>query len=102
MGSVPLHYLVASAAGDAALVEFYQGKMVVIRNEDPWLHATNFLVASTDGKPQGQCPRYDRISQHLQATGGKLTTQAALSLLADVAQGDPQAQATPNGRSSMT
>lgn len=94
MGSVPLHYLVASAAGDAALVEFYQGKMVVIRNENPWLHATNFLVASTGGNPQGQCPRYDRISQRLLETGGRLTTRSALDLLSEVAQGDPQSKAT--------
>ena len=94
MGNVPLHYLVASAAGDAALVEFYQGKMVVFRNKDPWLHATNFLVASTGGQPQGQCPRYDRISQRLQETGGRLTTQDVLSLLAGVALDGPYTEST--------
>jgi len=92
MGSVPLHYLIASAAGNSALVEFYQGNMVVFRNEDPWQLATNFLVASTGGHTQGECPRYDRISQRLQETGGQLTSQDALSLLSDVSQGDPQAQ----------
>ena len=92
MGSVPLHYLVASSSGDSALVEFYQGEMVVFRNEDPWQLATNFLVASTGGRTQGQCPRYDRISLKLQVTGGKLTSQTALSLLADVSQNPPQAQ----------
>jgi len=92
MGSVPLHYLIASAAGESALVEFYQGKMEVLRDEDPWQLATNFLVASTAGQPQGQCPRYDRISQKLRETDGKLTSQAALDLLADVSQNPPQAQ----------
>lgn len=92
MGSVPLHYLIASAAGNSALVEFYQGKMVVFRNEDPWQLATNFLVASTGGHTQGECPRYDRISQRLQETGGQLPIQDALSLLADVSQGGPEAQ----------
>jgi hypothetical protein len=90
MGNVPLHYLVASATGEAALVEFYQGEMHVFRNVDPWQLATNFLVASTNGNPQGQCPRYDRISQELQETGGQLTAQDALSLLADVSQDHPQ------------
>ena len=94
MGSVPVHYLVASAAGDSALVEFYQGKMVVFRNEDPWQLATNFLLASTGGHAQGQCPRYDRISQRLQETGGRLSIQDALSLLAGVSQGGPQAQSS--------
>jgi hypothetical protein len=94
MGSVPVHYLIASAAGDSALVEFYQGKMVVFRNEDPWQLATNFLVASVDGRTQGQCPRYDRISQRLQETSGQLSIQDALSVLSDVSQGGPQAQAS--------
>jgi hypothetical protein len=92
MGNVPLHYLVASAAGNSALVEFYQGKMVVYRNEAPWQLATNFLVASTGGRTQGQCPRFDHISQRLQETGGQLTIQEALSLLSDVSQYSPQAQ----------
>ena len=89
MGSVPLHYLVSSARGDSALVEFYQGKMAVFRNEAPWQLATNFLVASTGGHPQGQCPRYDRISQRMQASGGQLTVAEALSLLREVSQDNP-------------
>ena len=86
MGSVPLHYLIASATGNSALVEFYKGKMVVFRNESPWQVATNFLVASTGGQPQGQCPRYDRLTQQLTSTGGQLTIQEAFRLLNDVSQ----------------
>jgi hypothetical protein len=92
MGSVPLHYLVASVDGNSALVEFYQGKMEVFRNKDPWQLATNFLVASTGGSTEGQCPRYDRISQRLEKTGGQLAIQEALGLLSDVSQGAPQGQ----------
>ena len=90
MSEVPIHYLIASAAGDAALVEFYQGKMHVLRSGADWQAATNFLVTATNGQPQGQCPRYDRLSQRLQETGGKLTIQQALDLLAEVAQGNTQ------------
>lgn len=100
MGSVPLHYLVASASGEAALVEFYEGKMKVFRNENPWHLATNFLVAATGGETaeeyfrQGQCYRYDRISQRMQETGGKLSLQEAFVLLEDVSQMDPQGQSS--------
>jgi len=87
MGNVPLHYLVASASGDSALVEFYQGKRMIFRNENPWQVATNFLVASTGGNPQGWCPRYDRVSQRLQEVKGQLSAPDALSLLSDVALG---------------
>jgi hypothetical protein len=93
MGNVPLHYLIASADGNSALVEFYQGKMTVFRNEDSWHVATNFLVASTGGRTQGQCQRYDRISRRLQEMGGRLTIPDAFSLLADVSQYAPQADA---------
>jgi hypothetical protein len=92
MGPIPLHYLIASAAGEAALVEFYGGKMVVFKNEAPWQVATNFVVAATEGHPQGQCPRYDRMSQRLQAAGGRLTQPMAMSLLAEVSQTYPDSQ----------
>ena len=92
MSELPLHYLIASASGNSALVEFFQGKMVVFQNEGPWQAATNFLVASTDGQPQGQCPRYDRVSRRLQEKGGQFSLQDAFSLLEGVSQHSPQAQ----------
>lgn len=86
MGDVPIHYLVASAAGDSALVEFRQGQMVVFRNDTAWQHATNFLLSSMAGQPAGECPRYDRISQRMDELKGRLSPQDALSLLEDVSQ----------------
>ncbi len=86
MGNVPLHYLVASAAGNSALVEFYEGKMVVFRNDGPWHLATNFIVASMGGRTAGECPRYDRIDQRLQESQGRLDPENALRLLSNVSQ----------------
>jgi hypothetical protein len=91
MGSVPVHYLLASAEGDAAIVEFYQGEMVVMRNRETWLHATNFLLAAAGGYPEGNCWRYDRISQRLEEAQGRLSTQDSLALLEDVSQDQNQA-----------
>jgi len=82
----PLHYLVADRAGQAALVEFYQGEMVVFPNEAPWHAATNYLRAAAGPSPRGQCGRYDRIAARLAETEGQLSGAAALELLADVAQ----------------
>jgi len=90
MGNVPLHYLVASRAGDSAVVEFYQGNMVVFRNEQSWQNATNFLLASTDGEPEGNCPRYDRASLRLEQSGGSLSIPQAFNLLQDVSQDNTQ------------
>lgn len=90
MGTVPLHYLIASASGDSALVEFHNGEMVVFRNESPWLVATNFLLASTNGDAQGQCWRYDLISQRLTESEGWISSQEAFHLLEDVSQENTQ------------
>jgi choloylglycine hydrolase len=89
-GGPPLHYLIADLSGRSALVEFYQGEMVVIPNETPWHLATNFLRASADGSAEGRCWRYDKISQRLAEAKGKMTTQDAMDLLAGVSQGDKQ------------
>jgi hypothetical protein len=82
----PLHYLIADATGRAFLVEFYQGEMKVLYNEGPWHLATNFLLSSVKDSPLGECWRYDKISQRLKGTGGRLTTQEAIDLLSAVSQ----------------
>lgn len=88
-GGPPIHYLIADPSGRAVLVEFYQGEMVVMPNEQPWHQATNFLRASVESAA-GQCWRYDRISQRLTAAGGRMTPSDALDLLAAVAQNSTQ------------
>jgi hypothetical protein len=86
----PIHYLIADTGGRAALVEFYQGGMVVLPNSDPWHQATNFLRSSVEGSAKGQCRRYDTLSRRLQESGGLLHAQEAMDLLSEVAQGGTQ------------
>jgi len=85
-GGPPIHYLIAAPSGRSVLVEFYQGEMVVIPNETPWHLATNFLRASVGESAEGTCWRYDRISQRLTEAEGRITTQDAIDLLAEVSQ----------------
>ena len=61
-GGPPLHYLLADSTGRSSLVEFYQGEMVVIDNEQPWQTATNFLCAPEGECSTGKCRRYDTIN----------------------------------------
>ncbi len=89
-GGPPIHYLIADSSGRSVLVEFYQGEMVVIPNEAPWHLATNFLRASAGESAEGNCWRYDEISQRLTEAEGRLTVQDAMDLLATVAQGSTQ------------
>lgn len=85
-GGPPLHYLIADAFGDSVLVEFYQGEMVVIPNENSWHLATNFLLASVGESPQGLCERYDTLFEYLSESGGQITASEAMDFLQEVSQ----------------
>jgi hypothetical protein len=85
-GGPPLHYLIADPSGRAALIEFYQGKLVVLSNDNPWHLATNFLRSALNGSAEGQCGRYDAISRQLAKTAGRLSAQETMRLLEDVSQ----------------
>jgi hypothetical protein len=59
----------------------------VIRNEDPWLVATNFIL--DEEKPVGadsSCWRYNRAYARLEEAGGELSSVQAMNLLNDVSQ----------------
>jgi hypothetical protein len=82
----PIHYLITDSSGQAALVEFYQGEMVVIPNETPWHLATNFLRAAYGESVDGISWRYDTIFQRLSDAEGLMTSQEAIDLLENVSQ----------------
>ena len=84
-GQTPLHYLLADATGDAALVEYFAGELRVLRTPNDWHHATNFLLSEFES-PDGRCARYDTITEELESSGGDLDADAALSVLERVAQ----------------
>lgn len=84
-GQTPLHYLLADATGDAAVVEFDAGEIRVLRNDTGWLHMTNFLLSGVES-PAGHCDRYDAISVELDSAAGEIDLKNALLLLERVAQ----------------
>ena len=89
-GGPPLHYLIADSTGRAVLVEFYEGEMVVIPNEEPWHLATNFLRTAAGDDPQSQCPRYAHNYERLAEAQGRTTLQEAMETLQGVAQPSTQ------------
>jgi hypothetical protein len=90
MAGAPVHYLVSSAAGESAILESYNGKLVATWNTSPWQAATNFIVAASGGKSEGGCWRYNLINFRLRESAGQVGTQDALRLLADVIQESTQ------------
>jgi hypothetical protein len=89
-GGPPIHYLIADASGQAVLVEFYNGEMVVIPNEQVWHIATNFFLASAGDHPEDQCWRYNKIVTFLTGATGACSTTEAMTLLEDVSQENTQ------------
>lgn len=89
-GGPPVHYLIADAGGKAVLVEFYRGVMNVLTNDQPWHSATNFLRSSVRDPADGNCWRYDRINERLNAEQGMLDSNSAMGLLSEVAQDSTQ------------
>jgi choloylglycine hydrolase len=88
-GGPDLHYLIADQSGNAVLIEFFNGEMQVIPNDNPWHQATNFLF-SANNETQGQCARYDKISKSLTENDGNLGPEYASELLSSVSQNNTQ------------
>jgi penicillin V acylase-like amidase (Ntn superfamily) len=83
-GGPPIHYLLADPSGNAVLIEFYQGEMIVLPNEAPWHLATNHMQCIAEG--DGGCQRYHKISERLTEQNGQLDSPAAMQLLSEVRQ----------------
>ncbi len=82
----PLHYLLADASGDSAVVEFVDGRMTVTHGHPPWQALTNFRLAGSAPIDQQSDWRYAAASEKLAHTGGTLDWRGAMALLQNVAQ----------------
>jgi hypothetical protein len=81
-GGPPLHYMVADASGDSAVVEYVDGRAVVHpRGARPFQAMTNFVLAN--GAPDG---RYRTAMAALRRSGGRLEPATTLDLLERTAQ----------------
>ena len=89
-GGPDLHYLVADRSGRSLLVEFYQGRLVVTANGQPWHLATNFVTASVPAASEAGCWRYEGIESALSQGGGHLDQAGAMDLLSSVSQTNTQ------------
>ena len=78
-------------AADEGVAEVRQAhaqnpRLINAINNNAWHLATNFLRASVGGSAEGECGRYDKISQRLTESQGRITTPNAIDLLVDVSQ----------------
>lgn len=82
----PVHYLVADAMGNSAIIEFTDGDMQVIPNQNPWQVSTNFLLYGSTDTDKNNCWRYSLVEEILQENQGELTIQEALDILEAASQ----------------
>lgn len=84
---IACHLHLADAAGKSVVVEFTEGRMVVLRNTVPWQVSTNFLISEERPYgPRSQCRRYSFAYRRLQSLQGELSQERAMELLAVTSQ----------------
>ncbi len=81
----PIHFMIADAGGDSAIIEFVNGEVVVTKKSDPWQAVTNFIVSSQDQEGEGQ-DRYKTAQDELRSKNGSLSEDEAMALLKKVAR----------------
>jgi len=86
-GGPPIHYMVTDASRHSAVIEFVDGIMHVLRNDQPWQVSTNFILTGlNDEQRQAACYRYRTAYVALSSRGGLITAREAVEILEDVAQ----------------
>ncbi len=81
------HLHIADASGGSAVVEYVDGRMVLVRNDESWQVSTNFLLSETVPVPETlDYWRYNKLSEHLGKTEGHLSKDEAMSLLKGTSQ----------------
>jgi len=74
--------LLSDAYGNSAIIEYFDGKVNVIRNREPWQASTNFLVKYEDPYSiLDRCWRYSNIYLALQSRNGLITNPIAMDIL---------------------
>jgi predicted choloylglycine hydrolase len=72
------HFHIADSSGNSAVVEYVDGGIAVVRNENPWQVSTNFHLSEVQQK---DCWRYNIANESLTKTNGKLSEDEAMEVL---------------------
>jgi penicillin V acylase-like amidase (Ntn superfamily) len=85
-----LHYLIADAEGNSAVIEWVGGEMIVLRNEQLWQVSTNFVIYGSLNSTKQGCSRYTTCKSVLSGSEGNIDPYEALNLLETVSQSSTQ------------
>jgi len=90
LSAPPLHFMISDKNGKSAIIEFIEGEMKVIPNENPWQVSTNFLVYNSNEQTKSACWRYSTAERILQENEGYLTSEGVMGLLSEISQASTQ------------
>ncbi len=82
---VPIHYMISDSSGKSVIVEYVEGKMNVIKNDQPWQVSTNYVLSGYDNAGRGK-DRYNLAEKKLTDTHNTITKASAMDILQDVSQ----------------
>jgi len=85
-----LHYLIADATGNSAVIEWVGGEMIILRNEQMWQVSTNFVIYGSTNSTKQACSRYITCESVLTDKEGIINSTEALNLLETVSQSSTQ------------
>jgi len=80
----PVHFHIADASGDSAIVEYLDGGINIVRRDESWQVSTNYLFSE---EIQPDCWRYNKATEMLAAAQGTLAADEPMRLLEQVKQG---------------
>ena len=84
---IACHLHIADASGKSVVVEFTNGRMVVLQNRVPWMISTNFLLSEERANGvRSNCRRYSTAYRRLQSLNGAIAQEQAMELLAITSQ----------------
>lgn len=91
-----LHYLIADAGGNSAVIEWVDGEMKILRNENLWQVSTNFVIYGSYENEQYNYIRYSTCESFLSENNGNINEIEAINLLESVSQSTTQWSAVYN------
>jgi hypothetical protein len=79
--------MIMDASRHSAVVEFIDGSMNVLRNDEQWQVSTNFVLTGlSEEERRATCNRYRTAYDALEERSGMITAQDAVAILEDVSQ----------------
>jgi choloylglycine hydrolase len=79
----PIHYLIADSSGHSVIIEYVNGGMSVMHNQNDWQVTTNFVITGISIPDNAPCWRYKTAYETLQECGGNMSEEGAVNLLSD-------------------